>query len=402
MATKSFWQRLLENPSSLGAVGAVLAAIVALSTFFFNYRSGLRNNRDMQFYECLKRFGDNDSATMRCSAAAILSDMGGKTQGRIKPPRALFGDHSQYFNVAFTQLTSGLLLEENLVCIEAIKTGLTKLIPDDPSLAIVEFSNANLSLKRDFIMGFAEFWGALKMIPPTNMQDRTWDQAEHWALLERRVLREFTDKTNRVFWKTFESYSETHSNLSPDEQRSAARHALNIRSHRLQTNVHLFSRVLQLIGNDSHELRIEGVLLVGGSARAAELSGIELSHSQLDSFDFQRANLSDANLKGTCLRTANLTEATLCRSTLIGVNLEDATLQNADLTGAKLFQATINAGTDLRDTKWWYADFYGPDSQQIDMDLLRVLFERDRNSLPSSPDELHPSVRAFADEKNVA
>lgn len=397
---QSFWQRLIDNPSSLGALGAVLAAFVALSTFFFNYRSGIRNNRDTQFYESLKRFGDNESATMRCSAAATLSDMGSKAFARTRTPFA-FRDRNRYFNLAFTQLTSGLLLEENLVCIDAIRTGLTKLIPDDPRVAITEFSHANLWLKQDLILGFAEFWGALGMTPPTNMQDHHWEEAEHWAFLERRVLKEFTDKTNRAFWKTFESFRQTHLKSLADEL-GAARHALNIRSHRLQTNVQLFSQALQLIGNHSREVKLQGCLLVRGSAAGAELGGIGMSHSQLHGFDFQRANLSDADFEGTCLRGANLTHARLCRSNLSGANLEDAILQHADLSEAKLSQASINSTTDLSGTKWWQADFLNPFSGTVDTGLLQLLFERDHKSLPSGSNDLHPSVRMFAAQQNVA
>jgi hypothetical protein len=317
----------------------------------------------------------------------------------------LFGNHSPYFNVAFTQLTRGLLLEENLVCIDAIRTGLTKLIPDDPRLAIEELRQANLWLTRDFTMGLAAFWGALKMPPPPNMQDRTWEQAEHWALLDRRVLKEFTHKTNHIlnviFWKTYESYREVHSEQTASEL-SAARQELYIRSHRLQTNVQLFSRALQLIGSDSREVKLDAVLLVGGFAPGAALSGIGLSQSQLHSFDFQKTDLSDADLESASLQAANLVGARLRQSNLVGANLEDANLAYTDLTDTKLFRAIMNNATDLSGTNWWQADFSNPGAEEVDTNLLRMLFERDGNNIPSDSDDLHTSVRAFAEKWNTA
>ncbi len=62
---KTFWQKVGDNPA---AVGAVVAALVALVSFLFNYRATLRNQTDTQFYEAMKRFGDKESPTLRSSA----------------------------------------------------------------------------------------------------------------------------------------------------------------------------------------------------------------------------------------------------------------------------------------------------------------------------------------------
>lgn len=56
--TRTLRQTVVENP---GIVAALVGAIIALITLFVNNRNSLRSQRDTQFYEALKRFGDQQS-----------------------------------------------------------------------------------------------------------------------------------------------------------------------------------------------------------------------------------------------------------------------------------------------------------------------------------------------------
>ena len=82
--------------------GAISAAIVALMSLAFNYRSTLQSQRDTQFYEALKRFGDEDSHILRSTAAGLLAQMGTK---RV----ISFRQRRPYQDTALTQLLEGFL-----------------------------------------------------------------------------------------------------------------------------------------------------------------------------------------------------------------------------------------------------------------------------------------------------
>jgi hypothetical protein len=90
-------------------IAAIVAAIITIVSFVFNYRATIRNQQDTQFYEALKRFGDNDSPSVRFSAAGFLSVMA-----------AILQQH-------FSNLTPGKAFEENSVVFERLGENLTDL-----------------------------------------------------------------------------------------------------------------------------------------------------------------------------------------------------------------------------------------------------------------------------------
>lgn len=117
----------------IGPLGAWLAALVALLAFSMNYRATLRNQRDTQFYETLKRFGDKDSPSARASAAALLSQIALSAEHtwpwRIKSRREIQWRPKlyPYLETTFNQLLVGLQLEANEVVLSSISTAIQRL-----------------------------------------------------------------------------------------------------------------------------------------------------------------------------------------------------------------------------------------------------------------------------------
>jgi len=97
---KTIWDKYTNNDPAdvFESVGVVFCIIVVLLILFTTYRAARRDQRDMRFYEALKRFGDAGSPALRSTAAGILAQM---------------GREPAYFDTALDQLVSGLMLEEH-------------------------------------------------------------------------------------------------------------------------------------------------------------------------------------------------------------------------------------------------------------------------------------------------
>jgi uncharacterized membrane protein YeiB len=103
---RSTWQKLIN-------LSAFLAALVAVLSLVLNYSSTIRTQRDSQFLEALKRFGDKDSPSVRASAAGLLA--------KLSNQRAvIFRWRRPNFELVLDQLMAGLVLEENSVCVASI------------------------------------------------------------------------------------------------------------------------------------------------------------------------------------------------------------------------------------------------------------------------------------------
>src|SRR5687767_4254225 len=90
---KTFSQSVAENPASVVGVigtilGALIVAIVGLTTLYFNNRNAIKAQRDTQFYEAMKRLGDKDNPTIRASAAGLLALM-----AQVEWPELSLGRH---------------------------------------------------------------------------------------------------------------------------------------------------------------------------------------------------------------------------------------------------------------------------------------------------------------------
>jgi len=81
--------------------------------------------------------------------------------------------------------------------------------------------------------------------------------------------------------------------------------------------------------------------------------------------------------------------------------LQEACLDNADLTDTRIAGAQIDAATNMQNVKWWKADYFTDNpSGRIDLNLIRLMYDRDRSTLPQDLGESHPSVHSFIAEQN--
>jgi len=142
----SFWNNLVANPAAaLGVVGALVAALVTLVTFIFNYRATLQNQRDAQFYEALKRFGDQTSPVLRSSAAGLLAQMASRQN--------LFGN--PYVETTLDQLMMGLLSEKDLTVLAAICKALERIGRINLGYVVETLRENNVQLQEDIIRDLA-------------------------------------------------------------------------------------------------------------------------------------------------------------------------------------------------------------------------------------------------------
>lgn len=121
-------QKLFNDPAdTVGAAGTVLGAFLILALFALNGSSSRRFRRDTQFYEALKRFGDEGSPFMRSSAAGILAQMGKHREFTLWWQDGRFGWQSPYRRTALDQLKARLSMEENASVVEAIEGAVEQL-----------------------------------------------------------------------------------------------------------------------------------------------------------------------------------------------------------------------------------------------------------------------------------
>jgi hypothetical protein len=123
---KNKWGNLVREQLGglIGGVTGFIAAVIAFFTFVTNFSTTIRNERDTQFFEALKRFGDKDSTISRSSGAGLLGII-----GATNLPRFLwwFPDRP-HLHMAFEQLIAGLRLEENGGVMVAIRDAARRLV----------------------------------------------------------------------------------------------------------------------------------------------------------------------------------------------------------------------------------------------------------------------------------
>lgn len=404
---KSLWQSIKENPASL--LGAI-AALVALISFIYNYRATLRNQRDTQFYEALKRFGDKDSPTVRSSAAGILAQMGMRKAYRyrvlLKKP-FIKREHHQYLSTTLDQLITGLLLEENLVCLSAISDAIKELVPYDPKMSIQKLYEANLRIQNDLCILLSRLWSIWGSKPPVDLLDKEWERVSHLAGYDKWVLQDFIKRHDSIFTNSLERFSVTYKTLTDEQRREILidiEKMLEIASMRLKSNVRLFCLALhEPLRQQKDEFRFYGIFLVSGDLMEIDLRLIGFGgSSQLTGVAFYSSDLSgggyvDAYLNGAGLSRSNLSDTWLTRA-----NLKFAGLQGAILTAARLHSAYIDDSTKLDGANWWKADFFHylpAERNNVDSRLLDNLFRRYGDTVPKDTNELHSSVRLYLESR---
>lgn len=125
---KTWREKLFNDPAdTVGAAGAVLGAFFLIALFALNGSATRRLQRDTQFYEALKRFGDEASPFARSSAAGILTQMGKHRTFSLWWQDGRFGWQKPYRTTALDQLQARLSIEDNAAVAECIKSGIERL-----------------------------------------------------------------------------------------------------------------------------------------------------------------------------------------------------------------------------------------------------------------------------------
>jgi uncharacterized protein YjbI with pentapeptide repeats len=346
---QSLPQLLLSN---LGALGATLAAIVALLSFGFNYRATSRNQKDTQFYEALKRIGDKDSPTLRASAAGLIAQMAQKsTFGKAR--------RSPYFDTAIDQLTTCLALENDDAVIGAAEKAIVQFTHVDARRIIHRIHAQNIDLQDHLVTAIATFF-ASREADVTEVSGFDYKSAAAVSAFDEAVFRGIG--SGNVF-KRFEAASLVTPRDPPEEAarfQASAIAALRAAATRLRASARALAATVRRAqpSRPSWLLRTWlpswwrvrfGDYLGGADLSGAFLSGADLSGTNLSDANLSGANLIHADLRVADLRGADLMRAFLSGTDLRGADLSRAFLSGADLSGAFLSGADLS-GTDLSGT----------------------------------------------------
>jgi uncharacterized protein YjbI with pentapeptide repeats len=417
---KTFSQSVAENPASvIGIIGTILAALfaalVGLITLYVNSFNAYKAQRDTQFYEALKRFGDKDSPTIRSSAAGLLAQMAQtewkKVSIKRKWPFLTIERSFRHFTTALDQLLTGLLLEDNPVVLKSIGDAIEQIISHDPRKITEKLYHANLKIQEELGSLLAELFVVNGCETPPNPKDTThthwglWEQAQSLTSYDQWVLRDFVLKSNS-FGKRFRTFLQaikTKGNEDIGSVLTSLQHGLRITSNRLQANVDLYCTALgQCHWEKGDHHCLHHSFLIGGNLalQSADLSFVDLSFSQLTGMWLFKANMENAGFIETDLKGASLHHGSLRDGWLTRAQLDNAGLEDMDLTNTKFAEAQINDWTKLKGSNWWESDFYLPAGRgEVDANLLEKLFELYGDAVPANLDEMHTSVRNFIESK---
>lgn len=427
-ARKSFYETLVDNPTGLmTAVAALVAAFIALVSLVINRSLTIRNQKDTQFYEALKRFGDNESPILRSSAAGLLAQMGRQ--------RSLIIRRRLYFTTAADQLIIGILLEKDSVVLMSIADALDSLSSLGRQWMAERLWNANHKLKYEFEEKLVE-WALRKNIsglegfsePVIAELDAISPQASSTVRDWLTELKEATESSKKAriseeFSIRFRSVRAQSDALDHPNSRSINRDLVQLFRRQATAN-RLFVRVLARgpAGRLTRRLRkLTGLSRLGRVAVwVSWLADVDLSYRALMNLDLYGSTLRRANLSNTeminvnfttCdLRGAKLSNATLYRIVFERADLRGADFSNSELRRVKLGEAKIDVNTNFTKCNWWSANFYeweyGLFSRwnPVNHETLEVIFSRYGSDLDRirNRSEIHASVRSFLKERQLS
>ncbi|HEX5703529.1 MAG TPA: pentapeptide repeat-containing protein [Pyrinomonadaceae bacterium] len=396
--TRTLWRTLLDNAALLGAL---TAALVALSTLLVNQRTALRARKDTEFYEALKRFGDKDSPTVRASAAAMLAQIGdtwfytfprrrpdkrwnvlkGKPWSKAKEWLKKRVRTYPYFNTALDQLVTGLLIEEHTVVNHAIVTALKSIWPKSIKRAAERLYDSNLRLTADLKTLLTEYFAAKGSTKPDQVGEEAWKEATNLTRCSLEGLKALVTQ--------YSSWEESERITSAAEKRlrmKTIKSGLKDLGRRLNQNIRMFEMVFR-----------------------------ERPDTANDSLNFFSAYLANASLSGANLRNINFARAVmpgvfLMGASLGGAKLEDTNLEGShchsvDFTDAKLYGVRVNReNLPFEYTNWWQANYeagwWKETPAVIDEDLITKLIEQFGELSPDKLKAAHRSVKAYVEKRN--
>lgn len=373
-------KNIKDNAAAITTIAAAIttvATIVAAIFIALNYRLTVRNQQDTQFYEALKRFGDNDSPSVRFSAAGLLSVMACR--------------HKRYFATAFFQLNAGQSFEENSVVSEQLSENLADLYRHNPFWCLGVLFDRNDHLRQSFLRALASLCILRGANVAEPISDEFFREAESLSIYSRF----FRHTLNKAVEDAFlQNAVELAALPQQEREKRMSREARDLADYtkRLTANIgqintaarvfdRVYGRMACRIFKTKGELHIEGCFLPTAAFssfgfntqlnfRSSELqfANFEWTKSdkstfescRLDSANFRNANLRGAGFVRVSLDGADLKWANLSEAKLVGCSLRGADLTNTKLDGAELRSVDVlNAKFDwlnrdvLRKCKWW-------------------------------------------------
>lgn len=401
---RSFRGKFLDSPApALTAIGAALAVVITLFTFLINYLAARRTEKNTQFYEALKRFGDTSPA-VRSSAAGLLSEMAIRKEFFPRPmlKRLKVGDRRlrcpwlvrprSYFRTASDQLVVGSLLETNLVVFLSIADAIRPLARQEPLLLVNRLRRGNQTLQRQVVYNLGCLFAILGDGDVQTIDPNHWELAAETCEYGRDVLASLVGlpKWSRKFISIVRSRSSIWIDLSSRERtkkQEHIQHELGIVADRLRNNVDLCAEALH--ESTREHLDLQGIFLSG-----ADLWRVKLRDAYLPGVLLQEAFLAGADLYDATMPNARVERANLSGAILREAKAQGAKFCSAELDDAELWHMRIDDETDMSNANWWKADFYKPGMRQYDRELLETLYRKyGGDSLDLR--ETHESVHRF-------
>jgi hypothetical protein len=163
---------------------ALIGVIISLVSFLRSQKRNIEQERNTQFYEALKRFGDKDSPMLRASAVGLLYTMA------TRPVEN--GEAHPFFDLVFEHFTTAINLEANREVLQLLRARLTDLASLRPSLQVMRESN--LQNQRDLIRTLAEFFALEGAGAPAEITGDNWSAAPYATGYPRRSLKTLTER----------------------------------------------------------------------------------------------------------------------------------------------------------------------------------------------------------------
>jgi Pentapeptide repeats (9 copies)/Pentapeptide repeats (8 copies) len=365
--------RLVKNiKDNAAAIPTIVAAIFAIASFGINYLTTVRNQQDTQFYEALKRFGDNDSPSVRFSAAGLLSVMACR--------------HKRYFKTAFFQLNAGQSFEENSVVLEDLGENLVELYRHNPRWCLERLLAYNAHLRASFSRALASLCilrGAKIAEPISEELLREAESLSIYSRLFKEAISEIVEHSTFPFLQIAAKLAGL-----PQEERerrmSGVAKDLADYTKRLTANIDQINFAVMIF--DSVYGRIEYMARRISKRKAKVLiedcflptavfsylgfkTRLNFRNSELQYANFERAELDKSTFYDCKLDSAKFCHASLRGTYFAGVCLDGADLKWADLSGAELFSCSLR-GADLIDTKLDGAELRNVDVLNAKFDWL--------------------------------
>lgn len=445
----SFWRSVAANPAAaLGVLGALIAALVTLVTFVFNFRSTLRSQRDTQFFEALKRFGDQTSPMLRTSAVGLLTQMASR--------RILF--RRPYFDTTLDQLLVGFLVERDPTVFTSINKAIQRLILVHPRFLLEALYESHLNLQADVVSLLASNF-ALRGAKQTADCEPHWPSIACLTTYAIPVIRALTQiqENSEAFASSLLESSEDHETYSEEKKKhlkSEKGELLRFRCERLRINCRHMALALDAVlpnafysvkwSNDVARQYRDLPLLKRYQIRSLSLNrvflpGVRLSQKLIRRVDFsyavlpgsnfgssvvidssfRRADLHGADFSGSLLKSSRYGKTLLggyrCEqptsfygAQLGNVDFSDVEFVKVIMKGADLTQAKLSAATIIdqdawcwEETNWWRAEFRGSRSllgekstQLRTRNSLSLLYKKYGKDLAERED-IDSSVREF-------